>query len=86
MKTMFLDYQSLTVVILVSTFGLVLVAVVNDTMVYTVALVLVLLQILLLHLLAITIIVNQLLGMVEMIEYIITDTISMTHYGTEKDV
>ena len=79
---MFLDYQSLTVVILVSTFGLLLVAVVKDIIVYSVVLVLVLLHILLLHMLAITIIVNQLLGMVVVLKH----TTLMTHYGTEQDV
>ena len=45
-------------------------------------LVLVLLHLILLHMLAIIIIVNQLLGM----KVIMTHIISMTHYGTEKDV
>ena len=80
MKTMFLDYRSLTVAILVSIFGLLLVAMVKELMLYGVALVLVLMHTLLLHLLAVTIIiVNQIL-------VILTHTISMTHYGMEQDV
>ena len=82
MKTMFLDCQSLTVIILVSTFGLLLVAVVKQIILHGVVLVQILLHILLLHLLAITIIVNQPLG----IEVIMTHIILMTHYGTEQDV
>ena len=35
MKTMFLDYQSLTAVILINTFGLLLVAVVKETVLST---------------------------------------------------
>ena len=79
MKTMFLDYQSLSVAILVSTFELLQVAVVKNMIIVLVLL----MEDTVLHpMLAITIIVNQLLG----IRVILTHIISMTHYGTEKDV
>ena len=82
MKTMFLDYQSLTVVILVSTFELLLVAMVKETVISGIVLVLLMEVTVLLLLLVTAIIVNQLLGIVE----IITHIFLMTHYGTEWDV
>ena len=83
-KTMFLDYQSLTVVILVDTFGLLLVAVEKDTIMDLIVLVLLIKHILFL-LLTIIIIVNQLLGILLMV-LLVPGLTSMTHYGTEKDV
>ena len=81
MKTMFLDYQSLTVVILVSTFELLLVAMEKETVISTIVLVL-FMEVTVLLLLETTIIVNQLLGIVLIIRYIIL----ITHYGMEQDV
>ena len=65
MMIMLMDYQSLTVVILVNTFGLLLVAMhmVKQVILYEAALGLILLHIQIpLYLLAGTIVVNQLLG------------------------
>ena len=80
MKAMFLDYQSLTVVILVNTFGLLLVVVVKKFLRNIVVLVLVVLHNLL-HMLAVATIVNQLLGIMLPIRHII----SMTLYRMEHD-
>ena len=81
MKAMLLDYQLLMVLILVSIFGLMLVVVVKKITVDSVALALPLMHILHFLLLAITITVNQLLGIMLM-AYIF----SMTLYGMEQDV
>ena len=80
-KIIFLDYQSLTVVILISTFELLLVVVAKNLLMDSIVFVLLVLHILLLHMLVVTIIVNQLLGML----IILTHTFSMTHYGMEQD-
>ena len=82
-KAMYLVYQSLTVVILVNISGLMLVVVVKWIAVLTIALAALSLIVrsLLLLLLAITITVNQLLGIV-----LTTHIISMTLYGMEQDV
>ena len=82
MKTMFQDYQSLTVVILVNTFGLLLVAVVRTTTIFGIVLVLLMEVTVLLLLLGITIIVNQ----VQWVALYIVHIILMTCYGTEQDV
>ena len=79
-KTMLMDYQSLTVVILISTFGLMLVVVVKDMKLVPVLVLL--LQTPLFHMLAVTIIVNQLLD----IRVIMTHTTSMTYYGMERNI
>ena len=79
-EIMFLDYQSLTVVILVNTFGLLLVVGVKKFLRNIVVLVLVVLHNLL-HMLAVATIVNQLLGIMLPIRHII----SMTLYRMEQD-
>ena len=80
-ETMFLVYQSRTVIIFVSTFGLKLVVVVKRFLRNIVVLILAKLHSLL-HMLAITTIVNQLLGIMLPERHII----SMTRYGMEQDV
>ena len=80
-ETIHLDYQLLTVVILVSTFGPMLVVKVKRFLISTAVLVLLMLHNLL-HMLAITITVNQLLGITPTMPH----TISMTLYGMEQDV
>jgi len=67
---MCLDYQSLTVRILVNIFGVLLVAMVKDSLMCLLVLVLTLQYFLLLHMLAVTITVNQLLGIVAIITHI----------------
>jgi len=79
-KIMFLDYQSLTVAILINIFGVLLVAVVKNGLMIILVLVLEL-QHLLLHMLALTITVNQLLGIVVIMKHIFL----MTLYGMEQD-
>ena len=82
MKAMYLDYQSLTVVILVIIFGLMLVVVVKKITLSSTALALsLIMHYLLFLLLAMTITVNQLLG-IDPMAY----TFSMTLYGMEQDV
>ena len=83
MQAMLLDYQSLTVVILVSTFGLLLVVVVKEITLSSTALALSpIMHYLLFLLLAMTITVNQLLGIITPLE----DIFSMTLYGMVQDV
>ena len=85
-KVMFLDYQSLTVVILelVSIFGLLLVVVVKDIVVLIIVLVLLIEESVLLLMLTIIIIVNQVQQVLDglTIMYII----SMAHFRMEKGV
>ena len=81
---MSLDYQSLIVVILVSTFGLMLVVVVKNFLILGIVLVLSQMHFSLLLLLAMTTIVNQLIGTIAIL--FMAHTFSMTLYGMEKDV
>ena len=78
---MYLDYQSLTVVILVNTFGLKLVVMEKDMTINIIALVLLMEGIVLLLLLAITITVNQVQWIL-----ILPRTTSVTPCGMEQDV
>ena len=80
-KLMFLDYQLLMVVILVSTFGLLLVAEVKYISPVGIVHAPEAKGTVLLLMLAMTIIVNQLLGITQL-----TITILTTRYGTEQDV
>ena len=80
MKTMFLDYQSLTVVILVSTFGHLVVVLVNDILEL---IVLVIMEDIPLLLLLVIIIIVNLVQWVTPVGALIT---SMMYYGMEQDV
>ena len=80
-ETIYLEYQSLTVVILVSTFGPMLVVKVKRLQISIAVLILLMLHNLL-HMLAITITVNLHLGIVPPLQH----TISMTLFGMEQDV
>ena len=82
MEAMYLDYQSLTIVILVSTFGLLLVVVVKDLVIFIIVLVLSMEDTVLLSLFTMITTVNQ----VQCIVLIIQRISSMTHYGMGKDV
>ena len=81
-KTMFLGYQSLMVVILVCMFGLLLLVLAKDITVILIVLVLLMEDIVPLLMLAITITANQ----VQCIVLILPHISSMTHYGMEQDV
>ena len=82
MKTMFLDYQSLTAVIHVNTFGLLQVVVVKDFIIHGIALVPLVGGMLLLLMLVVTGTVSQ----AQHIKVIMIHIISMTHCGMEQDV
>ena len=82
MKTMLLDCQSLTIVIHVDTFELLLVVVVKGLMTLSIVLVPFMEGLLLLLMLVVTITVSQ----DQHIEVIMTHIILMTHCGMEQDV
>ena len=82
MKTMSVDYQSLMVIILINTFGLLLVALVKHTTLFIIVLVLFIQGLILLLLLVITITVNQ----VQWATLIPVNITLMTFYGMEQDV
>ena len=81
-KTMFLDYQLLSIVTLVSTFGLLPVVFLKDIKLLLIVLVLYIEDSLLLLLLAITITVNLVHQVVPLAPHIIF----MIYYGMEQDV
>ena len=81
-ETMLMDYQSLTVVIHVNTFGLLLLVAVKDLMVYLIVLVPLMEGMILLLMLVVTITVSQ----DQHIKVIMTHIILMTHCGMEQDV
>ena len=82
MKTISVDYQSLMIVILVSTFGLLLVVIVKQLILILLVLVLFIQELICLLLLTMTITVNQ----VQWIRLMLIHITLMILYGMEQDV